>query len=276
MAAILDGEQGNAGAAVIATLLQPAHLRRIAGRARNQARLRRGAFDAVVLAPVIEGALRRQIAVGLAFVQHDLVGRPLYQQHADLAALLMVLHHGFRHRRAHRGDGGELLRQLGRQAQGKETATRQARRIDPFVIDTVILLEFAQHGLRETDVIRARQVIHAEAHVPVLLDALRIHNDELVPIRSPVHLRVQHLFRHAHAAAMEIEDDGKGLLRRALVRRRRVDDVAALVFLVDEAAHLGQRGCAQTGQGQQADGDFHGLPFKSKSSQHKQEQVKSW
>ncbi|MNM23999.1 hypothetical protein D3C81_344140 [compost metagenome] len=171
----------------------------------------------------------------------------------------MVIDDGHGHRCAHGGDGRELPGQFSRQAQGKEAAARQAGGIDAPVIDAVVVPELTQHGLRETDIVRARQVIHAEPHVPVLLDALRIDDDELVTVGRPVHLRVQHLLGHAHAAAMEIEDDGKRLLWPGLVRRRRVDDVAALFIFMDEAAHLGQRGETASGQYQQADQKFHAV-----------------
>jgi hypothetical protein len=75
---------------------------------------------------------------------------------------------------------------------------------------------------------------------------------------------------------MKIEDDREGLPRRGGIRSGGIDEVAALLLLVDKGFHLSQRREGQAGEEEKADQDFHGAHSKNgRSTQHKKQAVKA-
>ncbi|USX26273.1 hypothetical protein NHH73_27545 [Oxalobacteraceae bacterium OTU3CINTB1] len=123
---------------------------------------------------------------------------------------------------------------------------------------TRVLFQLVEQRFGKADVVGAVAIGHAETDVPVLLNPRRVDDDELVAVGGAVHLRVQHLFCHGHAAAVEAEHHRKGLALRGVIGRRRVDQVAALFLLVGKRFHLRDSGLRSAGQDQQTDKDFHG------------------
>jgi hypothetical protein len=184
---------------------------------------------------------RRSVAVRFALIEYDAVCGAMHQHHPDRKSWApghMVPFHRKREGSPDGCNGGDAVRQFGRQPLAEEATSRQPDRVDAAPVHAVLLLDLVKDGIGEADIVGAPSVRGAEADVPVLIDALRIDRDESSCLGSRIHSGVQHLLGRGHAAAVEIEDDRKGAVGTRVVRRRHVDDVATCGAVVDNRLRL--------------------------------------
>ena len=127
-------------------------------------------------------------------------------------------------RRRDDGDSGQRVGHHARQVLRHEATVGNSSRIDALWIDHSLRNHLRQHRLDEPDVVRLRLVSDHAAVVPVLVDAIRIHDDQPIRLRERVEVRVAFLLRVSAAAAVHHNERGQTF---SVLAGRHIEQVAA-------------------------------------------------